>query len=107
MFELLLPVPGLDRLTIDVVIAKTGADMDRFPSPAQLASWAGLCPGNHESAGKRRRSAPTGQPVAAACLVQAAHAAAAPRQLLRRPIPPDRPPARAQQGRRRGRPQPA
>jgi transposase len=55
VFELLLPVPGLDRLTIDVVIAETGADMDRFGSPAQLASWAGLCPGNHESAGKRRR----------------------------------------------------
>lgn len=53
--ELLLPVPGLDRLTIEVVIAETGADMTRFPSPAHLASWAGLCPGNRESAGKRRR----------------------------------------------------
>jgi transposase len=37
VFELLLPVPGLDRYTIDVVIAETGADMDRFGSPAQLA----------------------------------------------------------------------
>jgi transposase len=55
VFELLLPVPGLDRLTIDVVIAETAADMGCFGSPAQLASWAGLCPGNHESAGKRRR----------------------------------------------------
>jgi transposase len=42
VFELLLlPVPGLDRYTVDVVIAETGADMGRFPSPAQLASWVG------------------------------------------------------------------
>ena len=53
--ELLMPVPGFDRLVIDTVIAETGADMSRFPSPAHLAKWAGLCPGNHESAGKRRR----------------------------------------------------
>ena len=53
--ELLLPVPGFDRLTIDTIIAETGADMSRFPSPAHLAKWAGVCPGNHESAGKRRR----------------------------------------------------
>lgn len=57
--DLLLPVPGLDRVSIEVVIAETGADMARFPSAAQLASWAGLCPGNHESAGKRRRVATT------------------------------------------------
>ncbi len=44
VFDLLLPVPGLNRYTIEVVIAETGADMDRFPSAAQLAAWAGLCP---------------------------------------------------------------
>jgi transposase len=55
VFQLLLPVPGFDRLTIDTIIAETGADMSRFPSPGHLAKWAGLCPGNHESAGKRRR----------------------------------------------------
>lgn len=38
--ELLLPVPGFDRLTIDTIIAETGADMSRFPSPAHLAKWA-------------------------------------------------------------------
>ncbi len=54
VFQLLLPVPGFDRLTIDTVIAETGADVSRFPSPGHLAKWAGVCPGNHESAGKRR-----------------------------------------------------
>jgi len=57
--RLLADVPGLERRSIEVIIAETGADMSRFPSPAQFASWAGLCPGNHESAGKRRRVATT------------------------------------------------
>jgi transposase len=56
VFDLLSPVPGLGRLTIEVVIAETGADMSRFPTAAHLASWVGLCPANHESAGKRRRA---------------------------------------------------
>lgn len=55
VYGLLSPVPGLDRLSIDVIVAETGADMSRFPSAGDLASWAGVCPGNHESAGKRRR----------------------------------------------------
>ncbi len=55
VYELLLPVPGLERLSIDVIVAETGADMTRFPTAADLASWSGLCPGNYESAGKRRR----------------------------------------------------
>lgn len=75
--DLLLPLPGLDRLTIEVVIAETGADMARFPSPAQLASWAGLCPGNHESAGRRRRVAtPPGNEWLRRTLIEAARAAA-------------------------------
>ena len=52
VYTSLLPVPGFDRLTIDVIIAETGADMSRFPSPGDLASWVGVCPGSHESAGK-------------------------------------------------------
>jgi transposase len=55
VYQLLDPVPGLGKLSIDVIIAETGADMSRFPTAGDLASWAGLCPGNHESAGKRRR----------------------------------------------------
>jgi transposase len=51
----LMDVPGISRISAEVIIAETGADMSRFPSPAHLASWAGLAPGNHESAGKRRK----------------------------------------------------
>jgi transposase len=55
-YELLLPVPGLGRLVIDTIVAETGADMSAFPTSGHLASWAGLSPGNHESAGRRRRT---------------------------------------------------
>jgi transposase len=77
VFELLLPVPGLSRLAIEVIIAETGADMSRFPSGGHLASWAGVCPGNHESAGKRRRVGTTpGDPWLRRTLIESAHAAA-------------------------------
>ena len=75
--ELLLPVPGFDRLVVDTVIAETGADMSRFPSAAHLAKWAGVCPGNHESAGKRRRVGITpGNNWLRRALIEAARAAA-------------------------------
>ena len=77
VFELLGAVPGLSRLSIEVVIAETGADMSRFPSAGHLASWAGVCPGNHESAGKRRRVGTTsGDPWLRRTLIESAHAAA-------------------------------
>jgi transposase len=50
----LMTIPGVGKRTAEVVIAEIGVDMSRFPSAGHLASWAGLCPGNHESAGKRR-----------------------------------------------------
>lgn len=50
--ELICTIPGIARMTADVVIAETGADMSRFPTAGHLASWAGTTPGNHESAGK-------------------------------------------------------
>jgi transposase len=76
VYELLLPVPGLERPTIDVIVAETGADMSRFPSAADLASWAGVCPGNHESAGKRRRVGTTpGNQWLRRALIEAARAA--------------------------------
>ena len=52
--ELLKTIPGVDQKTAEVIIAEIGVDMSRFPSHRHLASWAGLCPGNHESAGKRK-----------------------------------------------------
>jgi transposase len=77
VYAALLPVPGLDRLTIDVIIAETGADMAQFPSPGDLASWAGVCPGSHESAGKRRRVATTaGNQWLRRALIESARAAA-------------------------------
>jgi hypothetical protein len=70
-------VPGLERLTIDTVIAETGADMRRFPTPGQLAKWAGLSPGNHESAGKRRKAGITpGNRWLRRTMIEAARAAA-------------------------------
>ena len=77
IYALLSPVPGLDRLTIDVIIAETGADMSRFPTPGDLASWVGLCPGSHESAGKHRRVGTTnGNPWLRRALIESARAAA-------------------------------
>ena len=76
VYKLLLPVPGLDRLTIDVIIAETGADMNRFPTAADLASWTGVCPGSYESAGKRRKVSTTGgNPWLRRALIEAARAA--------------------------------
>lgn len=49
----LCTIPGVDRTTALVLIAEFGTDMTQFPTAGQLASWAGLCPGNAESAGKR------------------------------------------------------
>jgi transposase len=51
---LLDTIPGVDRRTAQALIAEIGTDMTRFGSAARLASWAGMCPGQHESAGKQR-----------------------------------------------------
>jgi transposase len=52
--ELLCTIPGVGRRAAEVIIAETGGDMTVFPTAKHLASWAGMCPGNDESAGKRR-----------------------------------------------------
>jgi transposase len=49
-------IPGVNTTTIENVIAEIGADMSVFPDEHQLCSWTGICPGNEESAGKRKRS---------------------------------------------------
>ncbi len=52
--EQLMSIPGIDWLRAVTIIAEIGVDMSTFHSPAHLASWAALCPGNNESAGKQR-----------------------------------------------------
>lgn len=75
--ERLCTIPGIARRTAQVIVAEIGVDMSRFPTAEHLASWAGLCPGNHESAGKRRSGkARKGDTALQAALVEAAWAAA-------------------------------
>ena len=69
-------IPGVDHVVAQAIIAEIGVDMSRFPTADHLASWAGVCPGNHQSAGKRK----SGQTAKAnrwlkRCLSQAAWAA--------------------------------
>ncbi|MHB8328196.1 MAG: IS110 family RNA-guided transposase [Acidimicrobiales bacterium] len=52
--ERLCTVIGIGKVTAQAIVAEIGVDMGRFPTAAHFASWAGMCPGNHESAGKRR-----------------------------------------------------
>jgi len=55
-FARLDAIPGVNRITIENVVAEIGTDMSVFPDAHHLASWAGICPGNEESAGHRLRS---------------------------------------------------
>jgi transposase len=72
----LTTIPGIDRRAAEVVVAEIGTDMGVFPSSGHLASWSGMCPGNNESAGKRRSGRTTrGSRWLRAALVQAAWAA--------------------------------
>ena len=52
--SLLVTIPGVSDRTAQVILAEIGADMSRFPTAGHLSSWAGMCPGNNESAGKHR-----------------------------------------------------
>jgi len=54
VLELLDTIPGVGRRTAEQVVAEIGVNMDRFPTAAHLASWAGMSPGNNESAGKKK-----------------------------------------------------
>ncbi len=75
--ERLQTIPGVGRRTTEVLLAEIGTDLSRFPTARHLASWAGLCPGNDESAGKRRSGRTRkGSPWLRTALVEAARAAA-------------------------------
>ncbi len=52
--RLLTTIPGVDLRLAEAIITEVGVDMTRFATSARLASWAGMCPGQHESAGKSR-----------------------------------------------------
>ena len=52
--ELIKGIPGISDRSAQVIVSAIGTDMSRFPTDKHLCSWAGLCPGNHESAGKRK-----------------------------------------------------
>ncbi len=52
--ELLMAIPGIDRTSASAILIELGPDISVFASRRHLAAWAGLCPGNNESAGKRR-----------------------------------------------------
>jgi transposase len=70
-------IPGVSRRTAEVLVAEIGTDMARFPSAQHLASWAGMCPGNHQSAGKQQRGTTRkGSPWLRQALAEAAHGAA-------------------------------
>jgi transposase len=70
-------LPGFDQRSAQNVVAEIGADMDTFPSAQHLASWAGVCPGNNESAGKRKSGKTTkGNRWLGSALSQSAWAAA-------------------------------
>ena len=75
--ERLDTIPGIGRHLAEVLLAEVGVGMGRFPSAAHLASWAGVCPGNHESAGKRQKgTARRGNKALRRALTEAAQAAA-------------------------------
>jgi len=74
---LLQEIPGVDWTLAAVIIAELGLDMSVFQNASQLTSWAGVCPGNNESAGKRKSSRiPKGNVYLKTALVEAANAAA-------------------------------
>lgn len=74
--ELLDTIPGVDRKLAETIVAEIGVNMDQFPTHRHLASWAGMCPGNDESAGKRRSGKTRkGSKWLRSALIEAAHAA--------------------------------
>jgi transposase len=69
-------IPGVGRRTAEIIVAEVGPDVQRFPSAGHLASWVGLCPGQDESAGKRRSGKTRkGNRWLRGALVEAAHSA--------------------------------
>ena len=69
-------IPGIGKITAQIILAEIGQDMTRFPTENHISSWAGVCPGNNESAGKRRSGKTRkGNKILKSTLVQCAKAA--------------------------------
>src|ERR1700735_3556206 len=76
LIMLLCSIPGVGTLAAVVILSEIGRDMSRFPTAGHLLAWAGLCPGQNESAGKRKSSRlRKGAPWLKTLLVQCAWAA--------------------------------
>jgi transposase len=97
---LLDTIPGIDRRAAEVIVAEIGPDMGQFPTAAHLASWAGVCPGNNESAGKHRSGRTRKGPRVAGWLPERGRQGGQPNQghLPERPVPPPAGPPRPGQG---------
>jgi transposase len=69
-------IPGIARTAAEIIVSEIGMDMSRFPTAEALSAWAGVAPGNHESAGRQRSSKTRqGNSALTTILVQAAHGA--------------------------------
>ena len=76
--ELLTTIPGVGQRTAEAILAELGADMQRFPDHRHVPSWAAICPGNEESAGKRKTGKTRkGDSWLRTALIEAANSAAA------------------------------
>jgi transposase len=83
--ELLTTIDGVASRTAQVILAELGPDMSRFATDRHAASWTAICPGNHESAGKRKSGrARNGDPHLRAALIEGANAAIRTRDTYRR-----------------------
>lgn len=83
IIELLDTIPGVGRTTAEMIVSEIGVDMSRFPSASHLAAWAGLAPGNYESAGKRLSGKTRkGNQTLRSGLMQSAHVASRSRTYL-------------------------
>ena len=104
--HLLVGIPGVSYRTAQVILAEIGTDMSRFPTAGHLASWAGMCPGNNESAGKHRSGRTRHGSKWLRTALDRSRQGRRPieEHLPVRPLPPHPRPARPSQSRRRRRP---
>src|SRR6266508_1160198 len=106
MLERLDVIPGVGRRTAEILLSEIGTDMARFPTAGHLASWAGMCPGHHESAGKQKNGKTRKGLSMVACRAHRGCGSSSKNQrhLSGSTVPPPRPTPRQRQGHGRSRP---